>query len=324
MSLNPRHAKKLGFYSLFAYANQLGKVHQQPVTFALNEIGVPDTDQAKNLLSVGLKTLGYQGNLWSDQQIDGSTLTYFIDSLLHSSWLKETDGAIKHCKCMKVQYIEQATLRKTKTSLTDPNGFARCCNSQIQATEVRVLLTAPLEPPVSHPKLYPIWAKKEFDWIYSELKGQQLLFSRINDRHFFVTTKSNNTFWIDNDVIGMLLVGLLNKEGVNVEHVISGVSTMRQAALMTLISQALGVKIPEYFHFLPRVDVTEVSLTSENALQSLVEKFGVNRVTNALLWCASSGRQNISLEKNLFSRMLDREPELFPDLSKMRRSLLVS
>ena len=108
-----------------------------------------------------------------------------------------------------VQYLSHALLCKTKTSLITKDGIVLCCKSLVKENKIRVLITSLLEPPKTYPELYPIWAKKEFDWIYSELRGQQLLLSRMDDRRFLITTKSGNNFWLDNDVVGMFIPDLL-------------------------------------------------------------------------------------------------------------------
>lgn len=322
MPLNPRHAQKLGFYSLFAYAQYLGKLHQLPTVFAINEVGVKDACASKNLLCGGLKVLGSQPDiLWNDTQASEEMLGRLVGQLQENNLLDEVEGNISHCDCMKVQYLPQALLRKTKTSLISQDGTARCCNSLIHEKKAYVLTTRPLEPPKTYPKLYPIWAKKEFDWIYSEIKGQQLLLSRMNDRRFLVTTQSGRAFWLDNDVVGMFLPGLLEQDDVQVNHFVSGVSTMRQVALMMMMSLSLGMELPEQVHFLPRVDFT--SRTDTDVVTSAVKEFGIQRVNNALLWCAMSGRQTISLDKSMFLRMLNREIEITSDIIKTRRNLLV-
>lgn len=322
MPLNPRHAQKLGFYSLFVYARYLSKLHQLPTVFVLNEIGVKETCQSSDSLRKGLVFLESQPDiLWSDEQVNEEMLEVLVKQLQDDGMVDEVMSDISHCECMKVQYLSHAFLRKTKTSLITKDGTTLCCRSPIKESVVRTLITRPLDTPKVYPELYPVWAKKEFDWIYSEMKGQQLLLSRMDDRRFLITTKSGNSFWLDNDVVGMFIPCLLQKDNVKIKHLISGISTMRQAALMTAWSLSLGIEPPEQIHFLPRVDFGPT--TETDILQSVVKEFGPNRVINALLWCAMSERQTIVLDKNMFLRTPDKEVAPVFDKIKTRRSLLV-
>lgn len=322
MPLNPRHAQKIGFYSLFAYAKYLGELHQLPTIFVLNEIGAKDNEQTRNTLSNKLISLGLEPSLfWSDNSVNERMLSRLIQKLQGSGKIDEVSCKVSHCECLKVQYITEALLRKTKTSLVTRDNKSLCCNTEITERSVRSLLTSPIEPPTEYPELYPTWAKKEFDWIYSELRGQKLLLSRIDDRRFLVATESGGEFWLDNDVVGMFIPGILREDDIGSEHLISGISTMRQAALMLMLSSWLGVIPPKKVHFLPRVDFS--IKTESSPLESSVQKFGAQRVTNALLWCAMSERQTIVLDANMFSRMSEKELKPNNDRIQHRRNLVV-
>jgi len=323
MPLNPRHAQKLGFYSLFAFTKYLGALHQLPTVGSINELGADSHEANIVTLIDTLQILGSKPSvMWNDININSDTLSVLIKRLQNSGLLNETRININHCSCMKIQHLSQALLRSTKSSLISKDGKTLCCDSLLHEAETLALTTTPLCPPETFPLLYPLWAKKEFDWIYSQFKGQQLLFSRIDSgRRFLITTASGKKFWLDNDVVGMFFPSLIKKDGIEIEHLVSGVSIMRQAALMVLISSALGVSLPKQIYFLPRVDIN--TNQGPATISSAIGKFGSFRVDNALLWCATSGRQNIVLDKNMFPRMLDKEPVPTLDFAKLRRSILV-
>lgn len=321
--LNLRHAQKLGFYSLFVYADHLSKVYKIPSVFLLNEAGLSgDPEVLKAVASHEWSALNLQPDvLWSDKDVEGQVVETLIGRLHDMNLVEESMGMLNYCDCLKVQYPSLVVLRKTKTSLIDENGIARCCGSRISQKEVHMLTTKPLYPPQYLPDLFPLWVKKDFDGIYSELAGQRLLISRVDRRRFLVATKNGNTFWLDNDIVVTLLPGVLQHFNIEIEHLVSGVSTMRQVALMMMLSAALGVQLPTQIHFLPRVSF--IPGGGIETLSVAIEHFGSSRAYNALLWCATSGGKKISFDGNMFARVTGKSIEIIRDLKKYRRSLLV-
>ena len=311
MPLNPRHFKKMGFYSIFAYAEYLSQLHKIPSVLVVNKRGIVDVDEMAQALAQRLQDFSLEPTAWwHDTSIDQARVSDLIEQLLSRCVLEESQEKIVHCGCGKIQYLSGATLRKTKTTLLSPDGMPLCCSKTIETTEVLALVTQKLKAPDVYPTLYPTWARKEFDWIYSELSGKRLLVSRVGAGGFLIRSPQGNSFWLDNDIVVSFLPWFLENHGIKGKHLVSGISTMRQVALMSMFMSSLGLQPFEEVHFLPRVNC---KLEDFN---SLLKDWGAVRLKNALLWCAVSGRQEISFDESLVTRMT---PEIvMPQLDRLR------
>jgi hypothetical protein len=71
--------------------------------------------------------------------------------------------------------------------------------------------------------------------------------------------------------------------------------------------QTGGLVLPEQIHFLPKIRFEPVAQIS--TLQKAIERFGAQRIRNALLWAALSGRKDMTLSGSLFPRTITEKPE---------------
>lgn len=303
MPLNPRHSSKLGFYGLFAYLQHLGHFNGLKTLVLLNQVGVSDVDGSSvTLLQRALGNMElYPDMLNSDLAINPTRSQDLIRLMLDEGLVSEEEVQIEHCGCLKIQRLSGLEFFKTKQTLMGIDGKSRCCNSTLSKISARVLLTRPCTKPSYIPGLYPNWSYKELDWVYSSLEGQRLLISRLDRRHFSVSLGEGRKYWLDNDCISLFYPWLMSCDSIEIEHMISGVSTIRQAALMLMFADWLKINYIQNVHFLPRIDYGSPITISD--LDSLLAVHGKNRLLNSLLWSAMSGKQRINLTPDLFDRV---------------------
>ena len=303
LPLNPRHADKIGFFSLFAYTQFMSEASAMKSVFAINELNISSQSSSRSVLLTGLSFLKQEpSHFWYDLEVEKDSITCFLNHLFEIGKVSSVREAVKHCECLKIQYRAIASLHKTKKSLVSQSGVSECCGTVIQEKEIVTLLSAPLEYPEVFPEITPLWALSEVTTACNKLVGQRLLLSRMGERAFSFTTPEGEVFPLDTDVVWMFFPSLLkDKHNLNLKHLISGASTVRQVALLLMLSNWFMCDSIGKVTFLPRVDFSPIAKVT--TLKSAVERFGPHVVLNALMWSATSGTKEVILSGSLFPRV---------------------
>lgn len=305
--LDPRHVFKLGFHSLFVYLEHIGREYNLPSTIVLS--ANERDDSYITVLRQNLYALDLAVSIKDQKDMMlADTISAALQRLEQRGAIEESRAVLCHCDCGKTQFRSGTEFHRTKEgkTLIDENGQSRCCGSAIQETECDVLfLVMPLQA-LTVPLCYPSWATIEITESLRQMNGWRLLLSRIGNRTYHFQSASGRFYQIDNDITNILSLVLPQPEGRGIQHLISGVSTVRQVSLMLTVASLLEIELPQSLHFLPRVEFAPVG--DIKTLEEAICRFGIYRVKNALLWCALSGSKNIALSGSLFPRMLVSTP----------------
>lgn len=296
LPLNPRHTSKLGFYGMFAYGQFVSAQTNTPFApmFSVTDSNVADFESVKRGCDLlGISHVKYlRDDIVSDREVQN------IFALLRQMGLiYQTMETVVSCACGKIQYLEKATLRKTKTSLVDGTE-ARCCLSKLVSAKIPVLMSAPIRKPEKFPLLQPAWVKKELLWFYDHMNHGMLVSRSTPQRYSVTMSDSGGKVYIDADTVLHFLPMLLKDAGYSAKMLISGVSTMKQLALMLAFCDQAGVNLPNEVHVLPRINYVH----QDDAPVSITQKFSSHQVVNALLWCAMSTKQSVTLTDALIAR----------------------
>lgn len=289
------HARKMGFYSLFAFAHSLGAEMGVESVYAINNFGVNSDPDSFDLLKKTADLLDIEPReWWADEELEKAEIEAALQEMFECMASIIENREISRCICGNIEYLADAKLYGRKTLLD--GGISKCCNSVVGRKSEEVLVTAPL-PKVETPKVYPVWAQKELSVKLENMRGKKLLISRATERRFKIQV--NDRLWnIDNDIMIWLYSKWLQKKGYNLKHLVVGVSTLHQAALITTVSNLLGIPPPEHIYCLPKVYFDPVH--GVDTIEKAVYRFGKVRVVNALLRCASSRRKSITLSGSTF------------------------
>ena len=296
--MNPSHAEKIGFYSIFVYLSRYAQSNNVLPVYGINTLGKSKLNNGLPKLKASIQTLGIEPKFWwVDESLYDSTVSKKVQDLYNKNILQISHANVSRCVCGNVEYLSDVVLRGTKTLLHGKHAV--CCDSKITSTNKEVLLTAPL-PHVEVEKTYPAWAGTELNEKLARIAGNQLLVSRTTTRRYQLETNSH-VWQIDNDLSWWLYSFWLYEQGIFLKDLVIGASVLHQAAILIAFSSLLGIPVPTGIHCLPKV-----YFQAENGTTSIgdaVALYGQAKVTNSLLWCALSGRKEITFLEHMFKTM---------------------
>lgn len=297
--MDPGHAKKPGFYSIFMFADAVADAYGLPLVCGLNTLGKQtasnDTlEQLRDTLTLlNIRPYGW----WADSMLNDILAQNTFDALLAAGCIRTTTRDICRCSCGNVEHLAGIELFSTKTLIKE--GRSLCCHTRITESREEVLTTLPL-PDIPLPTVYPKWAEREFRTKMAKLAGSELLLSRTTPRRYRIV-QGSRSWYIDNDAVWWLYMRWLYASAYQPTHLVVGVSTLRQAAVICTISALLGLPVPTHVYCLPKVFFAPIHGTT--SLESAIARFGIDRVRNALLWSALSQRKEYTLSGSLFPAM---------------------
>lgn len=273
-----RHVSKVGFLSVFAYGNELARLNK--TTFEPAVMGDP-TKLRESLSMLELHNI----NPISYTEDSRMLITPLLRQMLDGGILTKASRVMLTCTCKKVSIPEDATIRKTSTTLL-MNNTASCCNSILQGSTTEVIQTNPILFTNIANESYPSWGPVEIADMRKKFVGKQLIVSK-NIPTAISINVDGQKFFIDNDMFVYLSPLVSDKKP---SHIVTGTSLVKQITLYTFFASVLvsGYKIPK-IHFLPRVNYQGIK-----SLTELCTKFGPERVRQKLLKTASSGKQSIA------------------------------
>ena len=288
--MNPAHASKVGFYSLFAFASELARLLHLPSVFALNLFGKDATEVSVSTLKNNLLELNIEPSFW---WIDSDSASSFFQKTLSRLYAKGriyfTERSIDRCACGQVEYFSDADLYSKKTLIE--KGYSRCCHTAIVSRVERVLVASKL-PLLNGIAVHPKWAQYEFVAKAKKISVHELLISRHASRQFQVTL-DGETVSIDNDVIWWLYTKQLSLVGYRVSHLVVGASILQQAAMLSTMSALVELEPPDNIYVLPKVYFSPVA--NVDTIGRAIAQFGPQVIKNALIWSALSQRKSITL-----------------------------
>lgn len=305
LPVNPIHATKFGFYSIFAYAKALAQTEQLSTVYGINICGKPGAGDLIPKLQDSVEFLEISPTRWwIDSSITTGAMSSEAEQLLERGFIKESEREIRRCSCGNVEYLGGVTLFGKGKTLID-GKYTMCCHSQVFSRREKVLLTAPL-PLVKTSTVFPVWANSELTAVLKTLEGSQLLVSRKTKRIFQVISSTGVSWELDNDMLWWLYLQWLKGDGFNVQHLVVGASVIRQAGVLLAFSSLLGINLPKTIHCLPKVLFEPVR--GVQTLEQVVSRFGKTRTTNALVWSSLSARKQFTLSGSVFPNMCHLPP----------------
>lgn len=309
LPMSPMHATKLGFYSIFAYANMLAQTEQLSAVYGINICGKPGASTMMPKLQESIEFLDIApARWWLDSSVTEYAMSNEIEGFFEKGFVQEDEREIRRCACGKVEYLGNVTLLSKGKTLIE-GKYTACCHSQVATRCEKVLLTAPL-PLVQTPEVFPLWAKGELEAVLKTLAGSQLLVSRGTERIFRISSVIGTSWQLDNDLLWWLYLRWLQYEDFSVRHLIVGASIIRQTAVLLAFSALLGIQLPKNIHVLPKVLFEPVH--GVQTLEQVESRFGKIRTTNALVWSALSMRKQFTLRGNVFPNMCTTIPTHVP------------
>lgn len=303
--MDPGHANKPGFYSIFLFTHAVARKHGLPAVFGINTLGkrATSSDASTRLCEMLILLQATPHAWWADSLLNDEIVQNTINLLFAQGCVKAEKRGIRQCSCGNVEYFADVVLFSSKSLIRD--GMSLCCHTHITESHKTVLTTTPL-PTIPLPKVYPAWAEREFAVMLEKLAGSKLLLSRATPRRYRIVEGSMS--WnIDNDVIWWLYAYWLRRISYGLDHLVVGTSTLRQAAVICSISALVGLSAPKYIYCLPKVFFAPVHNTK--TLEGAIKQFGIHRVRNALLWSALSERKECTLSGSIFPSMRNVEVE---------------
>lgn len=314
--VDPSHAGKFGFHSLFSFTNYIARLTRGKSVYAINTQGKTVDYDAIGLLKNNLETLKLQPDIWwNDEVVTSSMMQDILSKLFQAGIVRVENHELRRCVCGKIEYFANVRLFGRKSLIK--HNLAECCHSTLHVAEERVLVMAPIQA-VQLPNVFPKWAAAEFEAEFQKLIGSKLLISRIAKRKF--TVQLDGESWnLDTDLLWWFFPVWLQQQNLVLQRLVTGHTTMRQAAIITSLTTLLGVPVPTHVYCLPKVHFE--TFGNVETVAKAVEKYGYQRIANALLWCSLSKRKDFELGGSSLPSFSDVEchAELFKIRSKLRR-----
>lgn len=287
LPLNPNHHTRVGFYSFATYLeSEMLSGQADKSLLGINLVGSDDLTQQTQNADILVGKINSLGIFNVETLIDSDTREEVLAQLLKLKLvghIRDTKREILQCACGKVYIPHGARVFSIKNS-NIKNGYSTCCNTILEVKNDLVLELRVLENSDASQKISPYFVAEQFKKERDKFYYSGLVISRQKE-----TLLMFQGYYIDNDIFWMLWLNTLRMRGMRISKLLSGVSTIRQAAIASVfVNETLKeiIFIPK-INFLPHKDCDN--------LEKIVGRFGPDAVKKALLSKALSKRDVITL-----------------------------
>jgi len=310
LPLSPHEDPKVGFYLSPFAADTLAKIDSKEVVLPFNLLG-SKVEAGKRDIEGNLEFLKKIGvvepRLWRDDTlVHHDTVLEVIEEGQRRGFIFEDARDVFFDSSGRLEFLRedettQEALNKRREYLYYvKNGrvYSKETGEELICERRRCLLLRYPDFPSCLIDIYPNYARAEFEQLWRQFSGREVLISRTTEREIQVKLSNGQTANIDPDLYWLPWISAVRKElHLQVGDIVVANKTLKQVVLSLMFNQLLEADQPEKILVLPKLIVkgNRGIFTAHN----LYDKYGPEAVRVALCLGIGSDRKELAIGEEL-------------------------